>query len=412
MKYTSIITSLALATISTTTFASETVNTTYDKGYLKFATDSGSFSMKFDGRIMLDSGFVNSDLNNFVENNNVRRARFAIKTQFANTWAGEFDLDFSSGQAKMKDMWVSYIGLENFEFKFGNHKPFFSLSELTTSRWATFMETSMITDATGPGRHIGLSGSYYDERFFVGVSVFGDGVGVDNRDPEGDGSEPGVHEGYSHSFRALYRPYINADQTQLFHIGTNYLSLKPESDDDSKMRLKVGLENSVFDYDILNTGKVKNISSLESRGLEIAAKYNKFNLQAEYLKNKFKSSDSSKPDVETDGYYIDLAYMIWGTGRSYNLTDGEFGPVIPSHKNGDLEIAIRYSTIDLNDANADVFGGKSNNITYAINWYAHSNVVFRLNHTVASLDQYADGDEDFIGNDDISVTGLRIQFMF
>jgi phosphate-selective porin OprO/OprP len=412
MKYNLIITALALTSLSTTTLASEPVKTTYDDGYLKFGTDSGSFSMKFDGRIMLDAGTVSSDVNEFVENNSIRRARFAIKTQFDNKWAGEFDIDFAGGEAKIKDMWVSYIGLENFEFKFGNHKPFFSLAELTTSRWATFMETSMITDATGSGRRIGLSGSYHDKRFFVGVSVFGDGINVDNRDPEGDESEPGVHEDYSHSFRAVYRPFVNADQSKLFHVGLNYLSLKPESEDDSKMRLRVGLESSVFDYNILNTGKIKKISSLESRGLEIAAKYNKFNLQAEYLTNTFESSDADNPDVDTDGYYVDLAYMIWGNGRTYNLSDGEFGPVIPSHKYGDLEIAVRYSSIDLNDIEADVFGGKSDNLTFAINWYAHSNLVFRLNHTIASLDQYADGDEDYIGDDDINITGVRLQFMF
>ncbi|MEO9509440.1 MAG: porin, partial [Nonlabens ulvanivorans] len=412
MKYHSIMTALAFTTLSTAAVANESVNTSYDDGYLNFATDSGSFSMKFDGRIMLDAGAVSSDLNEFVENNSVRRARFGIKTRFANKWAGEFDIDFAENEAEIKDMWVSYIGLENFEFKFGHHKPFFSLGELTTSRWATFMETSMITDVTAPGRRIGLSGSYYNERFFVGLSVFGDGIDVDNRDPEGDESEPGVHEDYSHSFRALYRPIVNADQSKLLHIGVNYLSLKPESDDGDEMRLRVGLESSVFDYNILNTGKIKDVDSLESRGIEIAAKYNKFNLQAEYLTNTFESFEADEPDVDSDGYYIDVAYMIWGKGRTYNLIDGEFGAVIPSHPYGDLEVAIRYSSIDLNDIESEVFGGDSQNLTFALNWYAHSNVVFRLNHTIASLGQFADGDEDYIGGDDISITGARIQFMF
>ena len=59
-----------------------------------------------------------------------------------------------------------------------------------------------------------------------------------------------------------------------------------------------------------------------------------------------------------------------------------------------------------------MLGGSSDNITLALNWYAHTNVVVRLNHTIASLDENADGDGDYIGNDDISITGLRVQYMF
>jgi phosphate-selective porin OprO/OprP len=414
----------AAALLCSTTYANESVNTnqpiekseavnvSYDKGYLVFGTNSNSFSMKFDGRIMYDVGAVSSDKNDFVENNEIRRARFAIKTRFSDTWAGEFDVDFTENEPEMKDMWISYIGLDNFEFKVGNHKPFFSLSELTTSRWATFMETSMITDASASGRRLGLSGSYSNDDVFIGTSIFGDEVGINNRDPEGDGSEPGVHEKYSYSLRALYRPYVNEDATRLFHVGFNYLNLSPQSDDDSKMRLRVRQESKILDYRLLNTGKVKNVKEQESQGIEIAARYDKFMMQAEYIKNTFNRIKSEDQDVKTDGFYVETSYMILGSGRNYNLSDGEFGPIYPEHINGNLEIAIRYSTINLNDVNAEVYGGSSDNITLALNWYAHKNMVLRLNHTIASLDQYADGDGDYIGNDDVSITGLRFQFMF
>ena len=410
MKLSYKVTALASVLLCSQAFAAETVNAKYDKGYFVLGTDSESFSLKLDGRIMYDLGFVSSDKNNFVENNELRRARFAIKTKFSNKWAGEFDIDFAGNEAKVKDMWVSYIGLENFEFKVGNHKPFFSVAEMTTSRWATFMETSMITDSSGSGRRLGLSGSYYNDDVFVGASVFGDDIGVDNRDPEGDGSVAGVHEKYNVSFRALYRPYVNADKSRLFHVGLNYLNLRPESDDDSKMRLKVGLENEVFDYNILNTGKVKKVSEQVSQGIEVVGRFDKFMMQAEYIQNTFNRIESDDEDVNTDGFYVETAYMIFGSGRNYNLFDGEFGPVYPESENGNLEVAFRYSTIDLNDG--EVLGGSADNITLALNWYAHTNVVIRLNHTMATLDENADGDEDYIGGDDVSITGLRIQYMF
>lgn len=108
----------------------ELIKASYDKGYFVFGTDSDSFALKFDGRIMLDAGSVSSDKNDFVENNEIRRARFAIKTKFSNKWAGEFDIDFAENDPSIKDMWISYTGLENFEFKVGNHKPFLVLQNL------------------------------------------------------------------------------------------------------------------------------------------------------------------------------------------------------------------------------------------------------------------------------------------
>ncbi len=400
----------AAALMSSLTHASEPISAKYDKGYFVFGTNSESFALKFDGRIMYDTGFVSSDKNDFVENNEIRRARFGIKTKFSNKWAGEFDLDFTGNEAKIKDLWMSYIGLENFEFKVGNHKPFFSVAEMTTSRWATFMETSMITDASASGRRLGLSGSYQKNDVFFGLSVFGDGIGVNNRDPEGDESEPGVHEKYNYSFRALYRPFVNKDASKLFHIGVNYLHLKPESDDDSKLRLRVGLESNVFDYEPLNTGKIKNISEQTSKGIEFVGRYNKYMVQAEYMTNTLNSLESGSSAIDSDGFYIETSYMIFGSGRNYNLFDGEFGPVYPEYYSGNLELALRYSTIDLNDG--DVLGGSADNITIALNWYAHTNIVIRLNHTVANLDENADGNGDYIGNDDISITGLRFQYMF
>ncbi|WP_053979861.1 OprO/OprP family phosphate-selective porin [Marinagarivorans algicola] len=413
MKFLSELSILALAIGSMNGYATEPVQASYDNAYLKFKSDSGSFKLWLDGRIMLDTGFVSSDKNDFVEKTNIRRARLAFKTVFDNKWAGEFDIDFADHEPEIKDMWIAYIGLENFNFKIGNHKPFFSIAEMTTSRWYTFMETPMVTDASNPGRAMGLSASYFNDSFFGGVSIFGNELGVDNTEVEDDEGElVGVHIPYSYSGRFVYRPFVNADATQMFHVGLNHMDWKPQSDGESKMRLRVRPESKVLDYELINTGKVKRVASQRSISLEIAARYNKFMLQAEYLENTFIRNDIDDEDVDTSGYYVDASYMIWGEGRPYNLSDAEFGPVRPTTEHGGLELAIRYSSVDFNDADADVFGGSSDNITIGLNWYAHSNVVFRLNHTRASLDEFADGDGDFVGGDDVTITGLRIEYLF
>lgn len=414
MKIISKLLATALTLYSYSASASDPLEVSYENATFKLEGDNGSFRLWLDGRIMIDGGIVSAEKNQFFEKTDVRRARLAFKTVFDNTWAGEFDIDFADNDPEIKDMWIAFIGLEGFNFKFGNHKPHYSIAEMTTSSWYTFMETPMITDATNPGRAIGFSASYFNESYFAGVSIFGSELGVDNTEVERDDDGVGVSIPYSYSGRFIYRPFINASAKRLLHIGFNYMNWKPQPDDDARMRFRVRPESRVLDYRLINTGRVKRVDSQQSVGIEIAGRYDKFMVTAEYIENTFVRTNEQPDDVdvETSGYYVDATYMIFGEGRPYYVFDAEFGPIVEKSKFGLLEFALRYSSVDFNHAEADVFGGSSDNITVGLNWYAHPNVIFKLNHTRASLDEFADGDGDFIGDDDVTVTGLRMLYLF
>lgn len=432
MKFQSIFLVLVVASLSltgATAVASTAANTTpnietnteanpvdasFDGGYLVFKSQDGNYQMRIDGRVMLDTGTIDTDKNtDAVANTEFRRARLGFKTLYDKTWAGEWDIGVAENEIEMRDMWVAYMAIPNTMIKIGHHKPFYSMAEVTTSRWYTFMETPMVTDATGPGRRIGISASYYQNNYFVGVSLFGDEVGIENTDPEGDGSEPGKNEPYSYSTRLVYRPMVSEDVSQFVHVGVNYMKLQPQSDDGGKMRLRNRLESRVFDYKYLSTGKVSDVDYQVSQGLEVVGRFDKIMFQSEYIETEFvKESGATDGDASFSGYYVETAYALVGNGRPYNVMDGEFGSVMPSGAHGDMEVAFRYSSLDLNDAGAGVTGGQSDNITLAFNWYAHSNIIFRFNHTIADMDENADGDGDFVGGDKVSITGMRIVYLF
>ena len=129
------------------------LDATVETSYLKLKSADGNFEYKIDGRMMLDTGSVSNskDENNLFANTEFRRLRLALKTKMYKVWAGEFDVDFADEELDIKDMWVSYNGVPNSIFKLGNSKPNFSMDEVTTSRWVTFMERSMVSDAFSPG---------------------------------------------------------------------------------------------------------------------------------------------------------------------------------------------------------------------------------------------------------------------
>jgi phosphate-selective porin OprO/OprP len=83
----------------------------------------------------------------------------------------------------------------------------------------------------------------------------------------------------------------------------------------------------------------------------------------------------------------------------------------PSRTYGALELALRYSYLDLNSF-PTLFGGREENITLAFNWYLNNYVRFMTNYVFANNDEYADDDGDLIGNDDINIFQIRMQISF
>ena len=394
--------------------AAEEVKGEFDQGYFKFKSADGNFKWKFDGRIMMDAKRVSSDENDRLTNTNTdfRRARLGIKTEFYKDWAGEFDIDFKENKTKVKDMWIAYTGFDNTVIKVGNHKPFFSMAELTTSRWYPLMETSSITDFTATGRRIGASVSYWQPEFFVGASVFGEEVGSNDAkdDAEDEGNLDGAQgEETGYSARAVYRPWVSQDKSKLIHLGYNILNHKPLPQDiDDKGRHK--FKGEAYDIKLVQY-KGKDIKDIEASSIELAAKWDKFYFQSEFVQNTISSNDPTVNDYDINGYYAEISYFILGEGRPYNLHDAEFGAVVPKGK-GELEFVVRYDEFDANDKAAGEDGegileGKFSNLTLGLNYYVNSNVVLRLNHSMIDTDEHAK-----VEDDKISVTGLRFQYMF
>ncbi len=132
--------------------------------------------------------------------------------------------------------------------------------------------------------------------------------------------------------------------------------------------------------------------------------------QAEYISQDVNRYD--KPDASFDGYYVYVSYFITGETRQWKKSEAEFGAVTPNSKKGALEVALRYSHLDLNDEDADIWGGKEDNFTIGINYYFNENIRFMMNYIFVNNDEYADGDGDFIGNDDFQILAFRFQYLF
>jgi len=398
------------------------LNAKHEMGYLSFESADGNIKYWLDGRIMLDTGTVSNSKDGVDENavyseTEFRRLRLAIKGIFYKNWEGELDLNFADLEdgvtaAEVKDAWVAYRGFPNTIIKVGNHKPHFSMDEVTTSRWVNLIERSMISDVFSPGRRIGVSVSNWRDAYTVGATVFGDEYNV-------EAAREGASERFGWTARGVYRPIVSADGSTILHLGVAYQHRPTQSDDD-RLRFRTRAESKIYrvfgpDDDgerYLNTGRF-DADSADTLGLEAAFKKGRFYAQAEYMKTDVAENDDDVlGDPEFSGWYVNAAYFLSGGEREYSLYDGEFGKVYPTSNKGAWEVVLRYSTLDLNDLDAGIEGGSAKNITLGLNWYINNNFILRANYVSADNDIYADNDGDFVGDDDLDILGVRFHYMF
>ena len=131
----------------------------------------------------------------------------------------------------------------------------------------------------------------------------------------------------------------------------------------------------------------------------------RWSLQGEY-KKVFVRSNVAK-DPRFSGAYVQFSVFLTGESRTYNPRAGIFELIEPLHSfeasswgQGAWELALRYSTIDLNDK--DIPGGELEDVTLGLNWYLNSSARVTLNYVHSQLKSG--------GSANILMTRLQIAF--
>ncbi|MDM8545572.1 porin [Candidatus Venteria ishoeyi] len=366
------------------------------EGGLEVASYDGEFSFELGGRLMVDSAFYQQDKADLGNGTELRRARIELEGTMFTDWAYELGVDFSDGNADVKDAYMAYNGFWPVQLKVGQFKEPFSLEELTSSRYSTFMERALPNEFVA-GRHIGIGAKTLGKNWTLAGGIFGESFD-DDADDEGD-------EGWGLSGRLTFAPY-QADRKAL-HFGTALAYRVP--DDEQKVKYNVRPESHITDVKFLDTGSIKQVDNTLLAGLEMAGIWGPFSLQSEYMQMRVKRLQD-KQNYSFDGWYVYGSWFITGESRAYKFKKGVFARVKPRSRKGAWELALRYSELNLNDT--DINGGLGKNWTLGLNWYINKRFRLMANYIRVDNDQYADADGDVTGNDDPSVMQMRMQVDF
>ncbi len=383
----------------------------YDNGYLVASSANGDFKYWLDGRVNLDAATYSGADNRLPTGFEVRRARIGLKATLFRTWLAEIDMDIADNLVEMKDMWMGYAGFENSLIRVGNHKAPFGLETLTSSKNITFIERPYI-DAWAPDRLMGLSYSRWGRHYQFSGGIFGQAAGDFNDKDSLTGGGAGTSQGYSFVGRATVAP-LN-EKGRVFHLGAAAAWRKPDaakiatSGADLPDRLNASrivkldsrAETHVSRAKFLSTGDMKYVDNTTQLGVEVAGVFGPVNVQGEYQTtkvNRLSTPVATYADHSFSGYYGQVSWFLTGERRPYSVSEGEFGRVIPKKPFGAVELAVRFSTLDLDDETSvdPIRGGAATNLAGGLTWFVNANHRFMFNVTRVDNNKWAKPGKDW-----------------
>jgi len=337
--------------------AAQDLNAKWSKG-IRFETEDGSVKLKVGGRIQYDTTFViadddlEADIGEQVGGMEFRRARMYTSGTIYNNVEFKLQMDFAGGEAKFKD---TYVGVTNIPglggFRAGHWKEPFSLEELTSSKYITFLERSL-PSVFWPSRNSGFMfhNQVADDRVTWAFGVFKD---------VGDDAVAENYDQWNFTGRLTGLPIYSDSGRRLLHLG---VSLSRKVHDGYEIRYRQRPEAHLSDR-FVNTGYFI-ADSVTLQDYELAWVEGPFSVQGEYTRASTCASDVGDPSPW--GYYVMASAFLTGENRKYKQSSGAFDRVSP-HNNlgpdgaGAFEIAVRYSHLRLDDE--AIQGGRLSDLT-------------------------------------------------
>lgn len=360
------------------------------------------------GVFQADVGWFNQDLDSLNQYGRIqdgadfRRARLSAKgavTEFTNYF---FQMDFGfPGRPTFTDVWVEQTSIPGLgTVRIGQWKQPFSLEVVSSFRYTTFMERSLLFNAFTPFRHIGVG--FYDVNddqtmtwaaslFRSGQDQYGGSISTDGGwgtaerltflplwECEG---EEYLHLGLGHFFNAPPRDLAIFRTIPEFFIGQNAPGLVGTSG----VPTPGVVDGTPF---FISTGLLR-LDNYNVLGTEFLWVEGPFSLQSETMVNFVDLDDGNRSTLW--GSYAQAGWFLTGEHRPYDRKSGAIDRVKPFTNFGPCtrdaapgigawELAARWSHLNLNDN--PISGGTMTDFTLGLNWYwnPYTKMVFNYIH--------------------------------
>lgn len=358
---------------------------------------------KIFGRILADNYLVDQDdLHRATYGDGLNRTRFktiriGVEGDVYENVSYKFEIAFMEKEANTdrpvaKDVYLEIKDQAYFNTtRIGHFKEPYSLDQLTSNRFITFMERSL-ADVFAPGRNMGLmmyDHVFEDETLSWYTGIFRpeiDDDAVDENEDTGD---------FSWTSRLAWNPYYDepSEGRYLTHIGGSY-SYREIGDQTYSFQKDPELNIRISEASALNVlSIVPVVDNVQLANIEAAVIYGPFHAQSEWFHASIEGAGAG-PDGDFNGVYAQCGYFLTGESRGYKKSSHAFDrtkilePFFAVHTSdgvccgrGAWELKARYSYVDLNDTG--LTGGRVEDFSTGVNWYLNSytRMMFDYIHT-------------------------------
>lgn len=348
----------------------------------------------------------------------IRRFRLAGKGKITEHTNYMMQVDFGfSGRPTIQDLFFEHTDVPILgNVRIGQWKQPFSLEVVSSFRYTTFMERSVLFIPFTPFRHVGVG--FYDvseeQDMTWAASFFAAGQ-------DQFGGSTSLSGGYASAERVTWLPHWDCNGREYLHLGMGHYFSAPNNHSvnfRTQPESFVGVNGSQPGTSgsgvsgalngtppFVSTGNL-HVDCFNVIGAEFLWVNNQFSLQSETMVNFVNTRDqvgNASFEQSNDGVailpgtYIQAGYFLTDDYRPYDRKSGAIDRVIPKRSFsfckdctpggwGAWEVAARFSYLDLNDSQGtNVRGGTIADYTVGLNWYTtpYTKVVFNYIHSVS-----------------------------
>lgn len=353
--------------------------------------EEGPLTLNLGGRLHVD-GAVFDDAatgRSGVTDVAVRRARLELAGNIGDVVHFRIDREFAGGSKGWRNLWVGIEPIKNVEVRGGNMMAPFSAEDLQSSNSMPFAERSLAS-ALAPGYGLGGTANASGKRWSVTAGWFTDALDND----EGRS----VERGRGVVGRATVLA-VSKGTTRL-HLGAGAERRSFRATEALRFSADAG---SKLAPGIMSSGTLRNIDHLSSWNAEAGLSFGPLLVQAQTMGQSI--ARTTAPTLKLNGQTLQAAWLLKGGRYGYVRASGNFsGPELRRGK-GALELAARYSRLDLRDGVYD--RGIGSAVTAGANWYFSRNIRLMADFTRTRV-TFADGAPRRTNN--VGLARLQISF--
>jgi phosphate-selective porin OprO/OprP len=268
----------------------------------------------------------------------------------------------------------AFLGSDLGAFRIGFSKTPVGFEGNTSTGATTFLESALPTQAIYANRRLGVDWAWERPHYLVDAGYYA------------GGDLNGGSDGHMVAARVVWVP--RNQPGDVLHLGVSASQESPDGSTDGRdiytppaarlaARPEAGLAGKLVD-----SGNLTPADRIDRSGFEGLWIHGPWSLQGEYLHAAVTLQDGH-PSYHASGYYAFASWVVTGESRPY--AGGNVGNIKPQGAYGALELAIRYSELDLDDA--PILGGRERDWTLGANWYINRYLKLQANYVHASSDR-------------------------